>query len=94
MKSPRPASRKGTFVSGLATVISIGAGIYMLTTHAQASNSIFNPFLHGIGAYFVARGLWMGVAWGRRSDALELLERVVAVLEGDVDSEELPADDD
>ena len=53
-------------------MIAIGAGVYLLTTQSAESNSIFNPFLHGIGAYFVAKGLYMA-----RSNYLadELLRR-------------------
>jgi hypothetical protein len=59
----------------LAALISVGAGAYLLTEHAEASDSIFNPFLHGIGAYFIARGLYMGWAAARTADQLNASQR-------------------
>ena len=49
----------------VAALIAIGAGIYLLISHAVASDSIFNPLLHGAGAYFIARGIFMGWSGAR-----------------------------
>jgi hypothetical protein len=46
-------------VNNLAGIVALGAGLYLIGTQSAAANSIFNPLLHGMGAYFVARGLWM-----------------------------------
>jgi hypothetical protein len=81
----QPRSDRGLRWSMLAAIISIVAGIYMVTSQAQASDSIFNVFLRGIGAYLVARGIWMAVATARRADTLELLERIAYALESDSD---------
>jgi hypothetical protein len=44
----------------LASLISIGAGLYMLTSSSAAADStVFDVLMHGIGAYCVARGVWM-----------------------------------
>jgi hypothetical protein len=44
-------------VAGLA---SIGAGIYLLQAQsASTQTTVFDVLMHGIGAYFIARGLWM-----------------------------------
>jgi hypothetical protein len=43
-----------------AAVVSIGAGIYLLTSQsASEETTVFDALMHGIGAYFIARGLWM-----------------------------------
>lgn len=44
----------------IAGIVSIGAGIYLLLGEsAAAETTVFDMLMHGIGAYFVARGLWM-----------------------------------
>ena len=44
----------------LAALVSIGAGIYLLQTQSASEDAtIFDAIMHGMGAYFVARGLWM-----------------------------------
>lgn len=43
-----------------AAVVSIGAGIYLLTSESVSQETtVFDALMHGIGAYFVARGLYM-----------------------------------
>ena len=43
-----------------AAVVLIGAGIYLLTSQsASDETTVFDALMHGIGAYFIARGLWM-----------------------------------
>lgn len=81
-------SDKGLRWSILAAIISIVAGAYMLTSQAQASDSIFNVFLRGIGAYLIARGIWMAVAAARRADMLELLQRILYALEDEPSEDE------
>lgn len=67
----------GKVVEVVAAVVAIVAGVYMLTTQAAAANSIFNPLLHGIGLYFIARGLWMLRHAGREDDVVDRLEQLV-----------------
>ena len=44
----------------VAALVSIGAGIYLLMSQSAAvEQTVFDSMMHGIGAYFVARGLWM-----------------------------------
>ena len=44
----------------LAALVSIGAGIYLLGSESAAEEmTVFDILMHGIGAYFIARGLWM-----------------------------------
>lgn len=58
-------------ISGL---IAVGAGIYLIGTESAASDSIFNPLLHGIGAYILARGLWMLTHAGTQEQLLNLIK--------------------
>jgi hypothetical protein len=44
----------------VASLISIGAGIYLLTSSsASPDTTVFDVLMHGIGAYCIARGVWM-----------------------------------
>ena len=44
----------------LAAVVSIVAGLYLLTSESAAQQAtVFDALMHGIGGYCVARGLWM-----------------------------------
>ena len=53
-------------LGALAAVVSIGAGAYLLSSEsASADSTVFDVLMHGIGAYFVARGLWMISALAR-----------------------------
>jgi len=49
-----------TFFGMLSMLGSIGAGLYLLSTHAAGSNSYLEAIAHGMGVYFIARGLFMG----------------------------------
>lgn len=52
------------FVGIAAVLLSIGAGIYLLQTQSAAEETtVFDALMHGMGAYFVARGLWMARAF-------------------------------
>lgn len=45
---------------GIAAFVSIGAGVYLLSSGSvSAETTVFDAIMHGIGAYFIARGLWM-----------------------------------
>jgi hypothetical protein len=49
-----------TWLGVIASLISIGAGIYLIGSEsASAETTVFDALMHGIGAYFVARGCWM-----------------------------------
>jgi hypothetical protein len=44
----------------LASLISVGAGLYLLGSEsASAETTVFDALMHGIGAYCIARGVWM-----------------------------------
>lgn len=67
----------GKLVEIVAGLIAIGAGISLITTHAAESNSLFNPLLHGIGWYFIARGIWMIRQAGRQEDVVDRLDKLI-----------------
>ncbi len=49
-----------TLAGVAAALVSIGAGIYLLSGEsASADTTVFDILMHGIGAYCVARGLRM-----------------------------------
>jgi hypothetical protein len=73
----------GIWVERAAALIAIGAGLYMLTTEAADSNSIFNPLLHGIGAYVLARGAWMFRHVGLEADVVDRLDQLVDIQTAD-----------
>ena len=66
----------GRFIDIAASVICIGAGLYLLSTESAADNSIFNPLLHGIGAYFVAKGLFVARSTHLAAESRTLLGRL------------------
>ncbi len=67
----------GRFIDTLAGLISIGAGLYLLSTQAVADNSLFEVIAHGIGGYFVAKGLFMLRAAHLQSRQIDLQERAL-----------------
>jgi hypothetical protein len=47
-------------IGALAALISIGAGLYLLSFESAAQQTnVFDMLTHGIGAYCIARGVWM-----------------------------------
>lgn len=67
----------GKLLDVAAGIISLGAGAYLIGTNAASANSIFNPLLHGIGAYILARGLWMLTHAGKQEDLIDRLDRLI-----------------
>lgn len=45
--------------SVVSGAIAIFAGLYLLSTRAAGSNSMIEVLAHGMGLYFVARGIYM-----------------------------------
>jgi hypothetical protein len=47
----------------IAALISVGAGLYLLTSGSASEElTVFDSLFRGVGAYLVARGLWMAVS--------------------------------
>jgi hypothetical protein len=60
----------------LSALIAGGAGLYMLNYSTQ-ENSILNVMSHGIGAYFLARAIFMGASLWRQGEATDRLGMLV-----------------
>lgn len=67
----------GKLIEYAAGLIAIGAGISLIGTHTAAANSVFNPLMHGLGWYMVARGLWMLRQAGKAEDVVDRLDLLV-----------------
>jgi hypothetical protein len=69
----------GKLVQIVAGLLSIGAGIYLLTMQSvgvvQGGESWLQVLAHGIGVYFIARGLWMLAS--REDTVVARLDRLV-----------------
>jgi hypothetical protein len=61
LNDTKPKTTWGYSVFGIiAALVSIGAGLYLLSGESAAQEStVFDVLMRGIGAYCVARGLWM-----------------------------------
>ena len=79
----------GKLLEILAGVIALGAGIYLLQEHSIATGgagqSWFEVLAHGIGAYFVARGIWMIRQAGKSEDVVDRLDRLIELEESEPD---------
>lgn len=69
-------------VEVVAGLLAIGAGIYLLQAQSVGGipgggESWFAVLAHGIGVYFIARGLWMLRAAGRGDEVLHRLDRLI-----------------
>ncbi len=74
-----------------AALLSGGAGVYLLTKHSvdvtvggETGQSWLEVLAHGIGVYFIARGLWMLGRVGQAYDAARSLERLVEISEAEI----------
>lgn len=65
-----------TKVLGLLSALgSIAAGVYLLDTQAVQENSLLETMMHGIGIYFLAKGLYLGATVYVQEDIRMLLRR-------------------
>ena len=56
----RLSYERATWLGVVASLIAIGAGIYLLTSSsASPDTTVFDVLMHGIGGYCIARGVWM-----------------------------------
>jgi hypothetical protein len=49
----------GRLIDIAATLLSIGAGLYLLQYSSPGQSSWFEVIGHGMGVYFIAKGLFM-----------------------------------
>lgn len=64
----------GSIISGL---ISIAAGIYLISVQARDANSILQIIANGLGWYFVARGIYMMSSAHRIGELVEDLRNTI-----------------
>lgn len=56
----------------LAALVCIGAGLYLLATQAVADNSFLEVLAHGIGIYFIGKGLFVGTTVAMQQKQLDV----------------------
>lgn len=62
----------------LASIGSIAAGLYLLSTQAVAEDSLIEVIAHGMGIYFVAKGLYLGPSLWMQAESRRHLEYLAA----------------
>jgi len=73
MKEKR-ASNGSAIVSAL---VCIAAGVYLLTSQTQAEGSFLEVLAHGIGIYFIGKGLYVGSALRMQARQLQAQEKAL-----------------
>jgi hypothetical protein len=72
----------GGLIDLLAALCAIGAGVYLLSHGSPdvelggGGSSWFEIIAHGMGAYFIGKGVYIGRSSWQRQKMLELMERV------------------
>lgn len=71
----------GALLDVLAALLCIGGGLYLLQTNSVGSSSWFQVIAHGMGVYFIGKGLFVGrsaylatIQAGRLAQLVELAE--------------------
>jgi len=73
---------QGAILDIAATLLSIGAGVYLLTRHSistaglDGGQSWFEVIAHGMGIYFIAKGLWMARSLTLAADQRDRLAQI------------------
>jgi hypothetical protein len=57
----------------LSSLVSIAAGVYLLQTQAVANDSFLEIIAHGMGLYFIAKGLYLGPSLWQQAQQTEIL---------------------
>lgn len=66
----------------VAGIVSVAAGIYLLQANSvpipgvDSGTSWFELLAHGIGIYFIARGVWMFSEVGTHQEITERLDKI------------------
>lgn len=58
------------FLGFLAGLVCIGAGVYLLTLRARASDSLIQALANGVGVYCIGRGLGLIASTGMLAQLL------------------------
>lgn len=53
----------------------IAAGLYLLDAQAAAEDSLIETLMHGIGIYFLAKGLYLGASLYLQDDMRTMMRR-------------------
>jgi hypothetical protein len=62
----------------VSALVALGAGLYLVTLQSQApGTTIFEAMAHGIGAYFIAKALFIGSSLWQQDDATSRLGTLV-----------------
>lgn len=62
----------------VSALVAIGAGLYMITLQTQAQGTtILEAIAHGIGAYFIGKGIFMGASLWKQNDGTDRLGMLV-----------------
>jgi hypothetical protein len=59
-----------------SSLICVVAGLYLLSAQAVASNSFLELLAHGIGIYFIGKGLFVGPSLWKQAEQTELLAAI------------------
>jgi hypothetical protein len=62
----------------LGALICIGAGLYLLSAQTVADDSFLEVIAHGMGVYFIGKGLFIWALLDRQDEHLVALRRLVA----------------
>lgn len=73
--------RAGALVELVAAIGAIAAGLYLLTSQTEAQDSYLQVIAHGIGIYFIAKGVFMGASLARQRETLNVLIRLAEGLD-------------
>ncbi len=58
------------------SAVSLFAGVYLLGSETVGENSYLETIAHGIGIYFLAKGLYLGPSLMRQAEAAQHLKRL------------------
>jgi hypothetical protein len=73
--------RGGSFLDVIATLTATGSGVYLLTMQstAEGGGGWLEAVARGMGAYFIAKGIFIAWSAALQSRAAEAVEKLVAL---------------
>jgi hypothetical protein len=66
-------SRFGGLIAGL---VCIAAGVYLLQTQAQDENSLIEVIMHGMGIYFIGKGIFVWLSLNAQTEMARSLRAI------------------
>jgi hypothetical protein len=64
----------GRLLDILATLACIAAGVYLLSIQSVAGNTVLEAIAHGIGIYFIGKGLFVARSTHLQAESVGYLE--------------------